>query len=291
VIVFPVGEGWRRSSVATRNGHGRIPWEEIVQVWSYIKKAVLVSAVAGFCAIAPAPGVRAQDAIAADAQSVLAAMSNYLGGLQSFSVEFDAVDEIVSPEGQKLQFFNFGEIAAQRPDKLYADRRGAAGGAEMFLDGKALTIYAKEINAYLQLDASSIDATIDALHKVGFDAPGADLLASKPLDSATTDMTSGAHIGMTFIDGVEVHHLAFRGANVDWQLWVGAGDKPLPLRYVVTTKWFTGAPQYTLRLRNWNTSPQIDAARFAFAPPQDAKKLDSNTVSVNAIGEMTIKGE
>lgn len=252
--------------------------------------ALAFSALTLLAPLTAAP-LAAQDAIDPDAQSVLAAMSNYLGGLQSFSVEFAAVDEIVSPEGQKLQFLNFGEVAAQRPDKLYAERGGAAGTAEMFLDGKALTIYAKKINAYLQLDASGIDATIDALHKVGFDAPGADLLASKPLDSATTDMTSGAHIGMTFIDGVEVHHLAFRGANVDWQLWVTAGDKPLPLRYVVTTKWFTGAPQYTLQLRNWNTSPQIDAARFAFAPPQGAKKLDSNSVNVNEIGEMTIKGE
>jgi hypothetical protein len=262
-----------------------------MKVWSYITKTALIFGVAGLCAIALVPGVRAQGAVDPDAQGVLAAMSDYLGGLQSFSVEFDIVDEIVSPEGQKLQFFNAGEIVAQRPDKLYVHRRGASGAAELFLDGKALTMNAKELNAYLQLDGSTIDDTIEALHKVGFDAPGADLLASKPLSSETTDLVSGAHIGMTFIDGVEVHHLAFRGANVDWQLWVAAGDKPLPLRYVVTTKWFTGAPQYTLRLRNWNASPQIDTARFTFAPPEGAMKLDANSIKVNEIGELTIKQE
>jgi hypothetical protein len=67
----------------------------------------------------------------------------------------------------------------------------------------------------LKLDASSIDAAIAVLHKLGADAPGADLLASKPLDSSTTDITSGARVGMTFIDGIEVHQLAFRGADVD----------------------------------------------------------------------------
>jgi hypothetical protein len=161
----------------------------------------------------------------------------------------------------------------------------------LFLDGKGLTLFGTGANAYLQFDAASIDTAIEALHKFGLDAPGTDLLASKPMDSSTVDISSGSHIGMSVIDGVEVHQLAFRGANLDWQLWVTTGDGPLPLRYVVTTKWFTGSPQFTLRLRNWNTAPKIDAMRFTFAPPPDAKKLDPASVEVNAIGDMTIKGK
>lgn len=262
-----------------------------MKLWLHSTKTVLLSAVLGLCALPLAPNARAQNAVAPDAQSVLAAMSNYLGGLQSFSIEYFSVDEVVTPEGQKLQFLHSGEIMVQRPDKLYAIRRGAAGTAEVFLDGKRLTLFAKNANAYLQLDAASIDAAIDAVHKIGFDAPGADLLASKPLDSSTTDITSGAYIGDTFIGGIEVRQLAFRGANVDWQLWVTAGDKPLPLRYVITSKRVTGSPQYTLELRNWNAAPQIDAARFTFVSPQGAKKLGPTSVKVNAIGDMTIKGK
>jgi hypothetical protein len=103
----------------------------------------------------------------------------------------------------------------QRTDKLYVTREGAAGTLKVFLDGKALTLFSKDANAYLKLDASSIDAAIEVLHKLGADAPGADLFASKPLDSSTTDIASGVHVGMTFIDGIEVHRLAFRGADVD----------------------------------------------------------------------------
>jgi hypothetical protein len=44
-----------------------------------------------------------------------------------------------------------------------------------------------------------------------------------------------------------------------------------------------------LQLRNWNTPPQIDAARFAFAPPQGATKLDQASVHVNEVGDMTIQ--
>ena len=70
-----------------------------------------------------------------------------------------------------------------------------------------------------------------------------------------------------------------------------AGDKPLPLRYVITTKSMSGAPEYTLQLRNWNVKPQINAARFVFTPPQGAKQLDPASVTVNALGDLTIKGK
>lgn len=263
-----------------------------MRLWSSFAKAVAAAALLTVCGVAPAPKAwAAGPAIDADAQRVLAATSSYIGGLKNFSVDYSSVDEVVTPEGQKLQFLHSGEIIVQRPDKLYAIRRGAAGTAEVFLDGKALTLFSKGANAYVKLAASNIDAALAAVHKLGFDAPGADLLATKPLAISTTDITSGAHIGMTFIDGIEVHQLAFRGANVDWQLWVMAGDKPLPLRYVITTKSVSGAPEYTLELRNWNTAPQITAARFAFMPPPGAKQLDPATVTANVIGDMTIKGK
>jgi hypothetical protein len=260
-------------------------------MWSHPAKPALLSAILALWALSLAPSARAQPAIDPVAQQVLAAMSGYLGGLESFSVEYTSADEVITTDGQKLQFLHSGEIIVQRPDKLYAVRRGAAGVAEMFLDGKELVLYAKGANAYLQLEASNIDDAIDALHKLGFGAPGADLLASHPLDRSNTDMSSGTHVGMTFIDGVEVHQLAFRGTDVDWQLWVTANNKPLPLRYVITTKGLSGSPEYMLQLRNWNTAPRIDAARFTFVPPPGARKLDPTSITVNAIGDMAIKGK
>ena len=259
--------------------------------WFRFTGSGLLAAVLGLWVLGSTHHALAQPAIDPDAQKVLSAMSSYLGSLKGFSVEYAAVDEVVTPEGQKLQFLHSGDIIVQRPNKLYAIRKGAAGNSEIFLDGKTLALYSKNANAYLQLDESSIEQAVDTVHNLGFDAPGADLLAARPLDSSTTDVVSGDHVGMTYIDGVQVHQLAFRGKEVDWQLWVTTGDKPLPVRYVVTTKWFTGAPQFTLQLKNWNTSPQSDAARFTFAPPQGARKLDPASVAVNAIGDMTIKGK
>jgi hypothetical protein len=253
--------------------------------------AILMSAVLGLCAVVSLPDARAQQAFDPDAQAVLGAMTKYLGSLKSFSVEYAAADEVVTPDGQKLQFLHSGEIILERPGKLHAVRRGAAGVAEIFLDGKTLFLYGKSANAFLELSASTVEAAVDAVHKLGFDAPGADFLSDKPLDPSTTDIVSGSHVGMSFVDGVEVHQLAFRGKDVDWQLWVTSGDKPLPLRYVVTTKSLAGSPQFILEMRKWNVAPQVDPARFTFLVPQGATKLDPASVAVSAIGDLTIKGK
>jgi len=56
------------------------------------------------------------------------------------------------------------------------------------------------------------------------------------------------------------------------------------LRYIITTKWVTGAPQYTARLRNWDVGPRIDDSVFVFTPPAGAREIEG--LRVNAIGEL-----
>jgi hypothetical protein len=59
------------------------------------------------------------------------------------------------------------------------------------------------------------------------------------------------------------------------------------MKYVITSKWVTGAPQYTARFRNWNTKPGIDASLFEFTAPKGAKKLES--IPVNEAGQIVIE--
>ena len=89
--------------------------------------------------------------------------------------------------------------------------------------------------------------------------------------------------------GVECHYLAFRTARFDLQLWVATGDEPLPMKYVITSKWITGAPQYSVQMSNWNLKPQIAAQQFEFSPPQGAKRIDE--LSVDEAGEITLPKE
>ena len=60
----------------------------------------------------------AQEDIDPDAATVLASMQTYLGGLQSFTAQYDVGIDTVTYEGEKLQFSSSGDLAVERPDKL-----------------------------------------------------------------------------------------------------------------------------------------------------------------------------
>jgi hypothetical protein len=207
-----------------------------------------------------------------DADKILKAMSDYVTSQKTLSVTFDSDIEVITPSLQKIQFAASGRVQLSRPDKLRVVRTGGYTDVEIIFDGKTLTVN-KDNNAFAQAETSgSVDQLIDVLReKHGIIAPGADLLFSNPFDVMMADVIDGEHIGQGVIDGVECEHLAFRNPDIDWQIWIETGARPIPHKYVITSKAVTGAPQYTLRIKEWKTELPADA--FAFNPPQGAKKI------------------
>lgn len=219
-----------------------------------------------------------------EADKILRSMSTYMGSLKAFNVDADIDIEFVNLEGQKLQISSFSSILIERPGNLHVRRQGALD-LTMTFDGKALTFYSEDQNAYFQLEnPGTVDNVIDAVRNdFGLSAPAADLMYSKPYNGLINGVNSSAYLGTSFVNGVECHYLTFREDEVDWQLWVKVGEKPLPMKYIITTKWITGAPQYSARFRNWNTQPRIKANQFGFSAPKGARKIE--TISVDATGE------
>ena len=100
------------------------------------------------------------------------------------------------------------------------------------------------------------------------------------------------NIGRAVVDGVECVHLAFRNHDTDWQIWVEVGAKPIPRKYVITSKTVAGAPQYTLLVRDWKVDVSPGADAFAFKAPADAKKVAFKDLGdVDAVPPGMIKGE
>ncbi len=60
----------------------------------------------------------------------------------------------------------------------------------------------------------------------------------------------------------------------DWQIWIESGARPVPRKYVITSKTLAGAPQYTLRIKDWKTDAVADADTFVFKPPSGVTKVD-----------------
>ncbi len=210
-----------------------------------------------------------------DAGQILKSMSDYLAGQKTISLTFDSSLEVITPQMEKVQFASSGTLLMHRPNEIKATRTGGYADVEMFFNGKTLTVYGKNINGYTQLDApGSVDQLIDTLRERGWALPGADLLLGDIYGTMMADVIESKHIGLGVVGGVECNHLAFRNQDVDWQLWVEAGGKPIPRKLVITSKAIGGAPQYTLVINDFKTDVTADPAAFEFTPPDGATKLD-----------------
>jgi hypothetical protein len=210
------------------------------------------------------------------ADQTLRKMSDYMAQLQQFKIQTENMLEIVLTSGQKIQYYNQLEIAIKRPNKLRVGREGEVYDQEFFYDGKTLTQYSKGANYYASIEVPpTLDGALEfALETLHIEAPAADLIYSNSYEILMENVVSGFYVGMSNVDGVNCHHLAYRNNDVDWQIWIEDGDKPLPKKFVITTKWLTGAPQYTVSVKSWDLSPKLKDDMFTFVPPKDAKKIE-----------------
>jgi len=79
--------------------------------------------------------------------------------------------------------------------------------------------------------------------------------------------------GQDVIDGDLCDHYAFREGNIDWQIWITAGGKPLPRKLVITNRTDEARPQ-SVSLISWNLKPTFKDAAFKFAPPKGATAVE-----------------
>ena len=215
-----------------------------------------------------------------DARAILKAMSDYVGSQQTIELTFDSAIEIITPQLEKIQFTNSGGVLLRRPDKLRAHRVGGYADVEMFFDGKTTSVYGRHVNGYAQFEApGSVDDLIHALREGhGIALPGADLLLTNSYEVLAEDIQEAKHIGRGVIDGVECEHLAFRNFDTDWQLWVEVGAAPIPRKLVISSKTINSAPQYTLRVKTWETGVTPKAGAFTFSPPAGASTLSPDAL-------------
>ena len=228
-----------------------------------------------------------------DAVQILKAMSAYVGGQQNILTTFDTDIEVITDDLQKIQFASSGQVMLSRPDKIRVSRTGGYADVELVFDSKKLTVYGKNIGAYAQAEFSgSVDQLVDKMRsEFGVEAPGADLLLSRSFDDLMAGVYDAKHIGRGVIDGVECEHLAFRSADTDWQIWVEAGANPIPRKFVITSKAVTGAPQYTLRIKDWKSNVQPSADAFTFKPAAEAKLADFRSlVNIDEVPPGTPQG-
>jgi hypothetical protein len=211
--------------------------------------------------------------VSADAAAELARMTAGLQALQRFSVTADITRDEVLSYGYRLQNNERAQLWVERPNRLRLEVVGDIKNRTYVYDGSTLTMFAHDANAYATTAApDSLRELVTRLLDAGVEMPLIDLLYHGSGGNLDEAVLAGKLVGDSTIAGTPVRHLAFRQAEVDWQIWIETSPRALPRKLVITTRYSLGDPQYSATL-NWNVDERADAGRFKFSPPAGATKI------------------
>ncbi|MDB4433287.1 DUF2092 domain-containing protein, partial [bacterium] len=174
-----------------------------------------------------------------EALAVLKSSSDFLGQQQSFGFEAHVGFDVLQLNGQKLEFGGTRKATVRRPDRARVEAEQRDGDQmTLFFDGETISVDIPGENAYVSAERpGTLDAALDYLvEDLGTPAPLEDFLSSDLYSEVKDKLRSGFYVEEEMIGRHLCHHLAFSASEVDVQIWIEDGDRPLPCRVVITYK-------------------------------------------------------
>jgi hypothetical protein len=204
------------------------------------------------------------------AVQTLKRMTDFLDGLQRFSVNTQSIIEEMHSSGHRVDYDLLANVTVKRPNKMRAQRTGELMNQRFLYDGKTLTVYDPTKKVYAtKTGLDTIEEMITFARETGgVLLPAADLLYRNAFPLLMQDVTLAVVVGKAVLDGVRCDHLLFGRPEVDFQIWVSEGKQPFPRKYVVTETATPSKLALTTFLSNWNIAPAVDDAQFKFVPPK-----------------------
>ena len=233
-------------------------------------------------------GIHAQDALAAadppaanpvDPASIdaLRNMGAHLQTLKRFQVSTELTGERVLADGQKLQHTAAADLDVERPNKLHARMHSTRSEREILYDGKQVTLYtptpAKKYYSTVAFTGTLGELIARLEEKYAVQVPLADMFLWGTPAASFDRIESAMNAGQDYIGDDLCDHYAFRQANIDWQIWITTGSKPLPRKLVITNRADEARPQ-SVTLIEWNLEPTFKDAVFKFTPPKGATLVE-----------------
>jgi hypothetical protein len=247
--------------------------------------ALLVALGACLLIVATATGVYAQaPPVDPAAVGILKGMTDYLSGLQAFSVRTQNTLEDVLDSGHRIDLDVSASVTVSRPNQLRAERRGAGVEQVFYYNGKTLTLHNPSDGVYASTPApGTVEEMIDhARETLGLLLPAADLIYRNAFPLLMEKVTLAAVVGKAFIGGVPCDHLLFSKPGVDFQVWISERGAALPYKYVVTDTATPSRLSITTVMSDWNAAPAVAAEHFTFTAPEGARRISFLSIETSS---------
>ncbi len=209
------------------------------------------------------------------ADQVLRQTCEFLAQTKAFTVHAEIWKDEVLPSGHKIQVTRSEELELRRPDRLHVEQRAHHKGRSIWYDGKTVTVLDRELSTYGVADApGTVDQTLDLLaEEYGITVPLEDMAVADPYGSAMKNVIAGGYFGDEPVLGVQCRHIGFTTDRIDWQLWVAAGEQPLPQKLVISYKNEEQTPQYIAIFSKWALTSRAADLAFEFIPPRGSQRV------------------
>ena len=216
---------------------------------------------------APAPVPHAED--------VLRAMSSYLAKQKAYSYHAEVEFDQLLPKGPKIRLSGAVDVAVARPGSLYVDYRDDLSDRVVWFENGRTTLYDPVAGTYAQVSGpKDIDGMVAKLEQeYGASLPLGELAESDPAKVMTRGVDLAHYVGVHNVEGVYCHHLVLQRPDLDLQVFVEVGDKPLVRKLVFEYPQQVGSPQYTASITEWSfAAPKPEL--FVPKVPKDAAKVE-----------------
>lgn len=209
------------------------------------------------------------------ALEALSGMATYLRGLETWSMTARIAKDRVIDGGGKLQFDYSLHARYVKGEGLFIDSASAQSHRQYFYDHKAFSLYSPDQGYYATVAApTTIGATLREIYaRYGVELPLADLFYWST-DKMPIDGIEGAIVvGPGRAGGRDCRHYAYRQPDVDWQLCIAEGERPLPVKLLLTTTSLAEQPEYIAWI-DWDLKSDSEGPDFTFEAPKDAHRIE-----------------
>lgn len=254
-----------------------------------ISLAIMISVIilgSGNSLISPGKDAFAQESspnIDPKAEAMLQNMSYFMGSKYEYTFKAEIMYDVMVRSGQKVQYDAEETVYIKKPDKFAIQYISDLGGYKLWYDGGKATLLEVPLNDFA---LATLPATVDqALNKLyeqyGFAPVLSEFLFINTFKTMTKNVISGEDFGPSKVFGVKCRHLYFVEKDIDWQIWIEAGKRPIPRKLVITYKNLPESPQFIAILKDWIFDKPI--TNFAFKPeiPNINSRVEFNQITDN----------